>query len=99
MNKTELAAAVAETTGTSKAAAAEAVTAVLNAIQAAVARGENVQLIGFGTFERRFREGGEMRTPQGGTVHVADKHAPTFKAGATFKDLVNEGGKNALVSA
>lgn len=89
MNKTQLIDAVAASTGKSKAEAAAFLTATTDAIQAAVASGDKVTVPGFGVWERKFREGGERRNPQGGTVHVASKHVPAFKAGSSFKATVS----------
>lgn len=89
MNKSQLIDAVAASTGRSKADVAAIISATLDTVQAAVAAGDTVQIIGFGSFERRFREGGERRNPQGGTVTVAAKHVPAFKAGSGFKQAVS----------
>ncbi|WP_049562262.1 HU family DNA-binding protein [Nonomuraea sp. SBT364] len=89
MNKTQLIDAVAASTGRSKADVAAIIAATLDTVQEAVAAGDTVQIIGFGSFERRPRKGGERRTPQGGTVHVEAKHVPAFKAGAGFKQAVS----------
>jgi len=88
VNKSQLIDAVAESTGHTKADVAAIVSATLDVVQAAVAAGDKVTVPGFGSFERRFREGGERRNPQGGTVTVADKHVPAFKPGAGFKQAV-----------
>ena len=64
MNKTELIAAVAEKAELSKKDAEKAVNALLDTVVEEVAKGEKIQLVGFGTFERRERkerEGGERR--------------------------------------
>lgn len=88
MNKTQLIDTVATHTGRNKADVAAIIAATLDTVQAAVAAGDKVTVPGFGSFERRFREGGERRNPQGGTVTVAAKHVPAFKPGATFKATV-----------
>ena len=90
MNKTELIAAVAEKAGTSK----EYTEAVLNAFTSTivdtVAGGDDVQLIGFGTFTIAERAAREGRNPQTGeTMKIAASKAPKFKAGKAFKDAVN----------
>ena len=62
-----------------------------DAIKEAVARGESVQLIGFGTFEARERAARTSRNPQTGeALHIAAKKVPAFKAGKAFKDAVNK---------
>ena len=88
MNKSQLIDAIAAKSGLTKAAVTAMVNATTEVVQEAVAAGDTVQITGFGSFERRFREGGERRNPQGGTVQVADKHVPAFKPGATFKETV-----------
>jgi len=83
MNKTELVAAVAAKAEISKAAAAKAVEATLVAVEEALKAGENVQLIGFGTFSVKnvpAREGINPATKQ--KIKIAAKKAVKFKAGA-----------------
>lgn len=89
MNKSELVDAVAESAELSKASAARAVDGVLDAVGAALKDGDQVSLIGFGTFkisERAAREGRNPRT--GDTIKIAASRVPTFKAGKALKDLV-----------
>ncbi|MBQ6864576.1 MAG: HU family DNA-binding protein [Clostridia bacterium] len=89
MNKTELIAAVAEKEGISKKCADSAVNAVLTAITEALAKGESVQLIGFGTFEVRERaekQGINPATKAAITIPAAK--VPAFKAGKALKDAV-----------
>ena len=91
MNKTELAAVVAEKTGLSKADAAKAVAATVDAITDALVEGDKVALVGFGTFavkERAARQGVNPRT--GEKVTIAAAKAPAFKAGEALKDAVNK---------
>ena len=91
MNKTELVAAVAEKAGISKKDADAAVAAVVASVTDALAKGEKVQLIGFGTFsvsERPAREGVNPRT--GEKVTIAAKKVAKFKAGAELADAVNK---------
>lgn len=88
MNKGELIGAVAAA-GLTKKDAGIAVEAVFDAIGGALAKGENVQLIGFGTFsvkERAAREGRNPRT--GETVKIAASKVPAFKAGKALKEKV-----------
>lgn len=89
MNKSQLIDAIAAKTGQSKASVAAIVNATTEVVQEAVAAGDKVTVPGFGVFERRFREGGERRSPQGGTVVVAARHVPAFKPGAGFKQAVS----------
>ena len=90
MNKTELAMLVAAKTETSKKAAEAAVSAVLEALTETLAKGEKVQLIGFGTFEVKDVPAKEGRNPQTGEViHIDACKRPTFSAGKSLKDAVN----------
>lgn len=89
MNKTELVNAVAEAAGLSKKDASSAVDAVFGTIQTALAKGEKVQLIGFGNFEVRERAAREGRNPQtGASIKIAASKVPAFKAGKALKDAV-----------
>lgn len=90
MNKTQLIDAIAAKTGESKKTVAAIIAATTDVVQAAVAAGDTVQIIGFGSFERRFRDARTAPNPRGGApVPVAAKHVPAFKAGATFKTTVS----------
>ena len=89
MNKTELVAAVAEKAGISKKDADAAVAAVVASVTDALAKGEKVQLIGFGTFETRARAAKQARNPRTGeTMTVPATKVPAFKAGKALKDAV-----------
>ena len=88
MNKAELVAKIAES-GLTKKDASIALDAAIAAIGDALAEGDSVQLIGFGTFsvkERAAREGRNPRT--GETVKIAAAKAPVFKAGKALKEKV-----------
>ena len=89
MNKTELVAAVAAKAELSKKDAEAAVTAVFDAVKDALADGDKVSLIGFGTFsvkERAAREGLNPRTKE--TITIPATKVPAFKAGKALKDAV-----------
>ncbi len=89
MKKTELVAAVAEKSNLSKKDAEAAVNAVVAAVSEALANGENVQLVGFGTFEVRERSEKVCRNPRTGeSMTVAATKVPAFKAGKALKDAV-----------
>lgn len=89
MNKTELVNAVAESTELTKKDAGKAVEAVFDTIQAALAKGEKVQLIGFGNFEVRERAARKGRNPQTGEeIDIAASKLPAFKPGKALKDSV-----------
>lgn len=91
MKKTELVAAVAEKSNLSKKDAESAVNAVVAAVSEALAKGESVQLVGFGTFEVRERSEKVCRNPRTGeTMTVAATKVPAFKAGKALKDAVAE---------
>ena len=91
MNKTELIAAVAEKTDVTKKDAEKAVTAVLETVTDALAAGEKVQLVGFGTFEVRTREARTGKNPRTGEpVSIPASKVPAFKAGKALKDVVNK---------
>ena len=91
MNKTELVAAVAEKAALSKKDAEKAVAAVVDAISGALADGEKVQLVGFGTFEVRERAARTGKNPRtGAAIKIAASKVPAFKAGQAFKNSVNK---------
>lgn len=89
MNKQDLVKSVAETAGLKSAEAKAAVEATFEAIKATVAKGEKVQLIGFGTFEVKERAARTGRNPQSGAaIEIPASKAPVFKAGKDFKDAI-----------
>lgn len=91
MNKRDLIDAISARTGDKK-SAAEAVNAVVETIQSAVARGDKVAITGFGVFERTERPARTARNPAtGATVQVPESAVPKFRAGSDFKALVNSG--------
>lgn len=90
MNKLELIAEVAAQTNVSKANTAAIVDALVDTIKEAVANGNDVQLVGFGTFKQVSKAARTCRNPKTGeTIQVAAKKAPAFKAGSKFKAAVN----------
>ena len=92
MNKTEMADRLSARTGLSKGAARDAVDGVFAIIGEALAGGEDVRLPGFGTFGTRSRPARTGRNPRTGEpVSIPASTSPTFKAGKTLKDTVNEG--------
>ena len=89
MNKTELIAAMAETSGLSKKDCDAALAAFITTVETALKSGEKVQLIGFGSFEvkeRAARTGRNPRTKE--IVEISASKAPVFKAGQAFKDAI-----------
>ena len=91
MNKTELIAAVAEQASITKKDAEKALSAVINSITNAMAEGDKVQLVGFGTFEVRARDARKGKNPRTGEViNIPASKVPAFKAGAALKNIVNK---------
>jgi len=89
MNKTELINAVAEKAELSKRDADAAITAVIDAITEALAAGEKVQVVGFGSFEVRDRAERTGRNPQTKEpIVIPATKMPVFKAGKALKDAV-----------
>jgi DNA-binding protein HU-beta len=89
VNKSELIAAVAEQTELSRAKAAEAVDAVLGAIEGALKKREDVRLVGFGTFATATRKASTGRNPRtGDTIAIAESTSVRFKPGQGLKDAL-----------
>jgi len=90
MNKSELVDAVAAKANASKAATAAIVGATIEAISEAMAKGESVQLIGFGTFSIQERNARTGRNPQTGKeMKIAAKKVVRFKPGAALSAAAN----------
>lgn len=90
MNKNELVAAVADDSGLSKADAAKAVDAVFDSITGALKKGDEVRLVGFGTFAVSSRAATKGRNPRTGEeIDIPASKQPKFKAGKGLKDAVN----------
>ncbi|KXU92094.1 DNA-binding protein [Caballeronia megalochromosomata] len=90
MNKQELIDAVAFEAGTSKIAAEETINAVFETISKALAAGDTIQLIRFGSFGTGERAARTGRNPQTGeTIEIAAAKTVKFTAGKAFKDAVN----------
>ena len=92
MNKQELISKVAEKANLTKKDAESAVNSTVAAIEAALVKGDRVQLIGFGTFEVRQRKARQGRNPRkpGEVMQIPASKAPVFKAGKALKDAVNK---------
>lgn len=98
MNKSELIEALAERTELSKAAAGKAIDSLVEIITTAVAKGNDVALVGFGTFKAAKRAARTGKNPKTGeTLKIAATTVPKFSAGATFKSAV--AGKKAGAKA
>ncbi|GFN21758.1 HU family DNA-binding protein [Moorellaceae bacterium AZ2] len=89
MNKAELVASVAEKADITKKDAEKAVNALFASIEEALAKGDKVQLVGFGTFEVKERAARVGRNPRTGEeIAIAATKVPVFKAGKALKDAV-----------
>ena len=90
MNKTELIDAIAETADLPKASAGRALDAVLDSITDQLKAGEQVALVGFGTFTVKHRNARTGRNPQtGAPIEIKASRVASFKAGKALKDSVN----------
>ncbi len=91
MKKTELIAAVAEKAGLQKKDADKAISAITSVIMEAVAAGDRVQIVGFGTFEVRTRCARKGRNPRTKEpIDIPASKLPVFKAGRSFKEIVEK---------
>lgn len=90
MNRKELIDALADKTGSTKADADRNIAALLEIISATLKNGDNVALVGFGTFEVRKRAARMGRNPKtGAELKIKASKQPAFKAGARLKATVN----------
>ncbi len=90
MNKQDLVAHVADAAGLSKADATKAVDSVINGITRSLKRGNEVRLVGFGTFAVANRAASRGRNPRTGEpINIPASKQPKFKAGKALKDAVN----------
>ncbi|MFA5989325.1 MAG: HU family DNA-binding protein [Sphingomonas sp.] len=90
MNKQELIGSVAEMSGLTKGDASKAVEAVFDAISGALTKGDDVRLVGFGTFSVSKRKASTGRNPRTGEpMTIKASSQPKFKAGKGLKDAVN----------
>jgi DNA-binding protein HU-beta len=90
MNKSELIDAMAAKSGMKKTESAAALDAFIEAVGDALKNGDQVTLVGFGTFLVREREARTGRNPRSGeTIKIAASRLPSFKAGKGLKDAVN----------
>jgi len=91
MNKSELVASAAEKTGLSKIDVSRALDGILDTIKEAVVKGDDVMLLGFGSFgvsERAAKKGFNPKTKQ--PIDIAASKTVKFKVGAAFKEAVNK---------
>lgn len=90
MNKNELISSIASETGLTKTDAAKAVDAFVASISSALKSGDEVRLVGFGTFAVSKRSATTGRNPRTGqTINIPARNQPKFKAGKVLVDSVN----------
>ena len=90
MNKNDLVAAVADNSGLTKADAGRAVDAVFASLEGALKSGDEVRIVGFGTFSVAARAASTGRNPRTGeAISIPASKQPKFKAGAPLKAAVN----------
>lgn len=90
MNKAELIESVASSANLSKADATRAVDAVIDNISSSLKKGQQVSIVGFGTFSVKHRAARSGRNPRTGeSIKIAASNVPGFKAGKALKDAVN----------
>lgn len=91
MTKTELIEKVAKETKLTKKDSNQAIDAIIKAISGALAKGDKVTLVGFGSFDVRKRAARKGRNPQTGKeINIAARKVPVFKAGKALKDAVGK---------
>lgn len=96
MNKNELIASVSEAAELTKAKATEAVDAFIETIASALASGDEVRLVGFGTFTVVARKATEGRNPRtGAVIKIAASKQPKFRPGKALKEQVNKSKRKA----
>jgi DNA-binding protein HU-beta len=91
MNKNDLINNVADAAGISKTAAASAVESVLDSVSSALSNGDDVRLVGFGTFSVANRKATTGRNPRTGeAINIPASKSAKFKSGKALKDAVNK---------
>jgi DNA-binding protein HU-beta len=90
VNKSELVDAIAADADLNKSDAGRALDAAIENITKALSRGDQVALVGFGTFSAKPRAARQGRNPQTGeTIEIKAAMVPGFKAGKALKDALN----------
>ena len=90
MNKNDLVTSVADSAGISKADSTRAVDAVFDSITSALSGGQEVRLVGFGTFVVTHRKASIGRNPRTGErIQIRASNQPKFRAGKGLKEAVN----------
>jgi DNA-binding protein HU-beta len=96
MNKNELVSSVAEKTELSRQQAGAAIDAVFEVMQSAMSKGDDIRLVGFGTFSVSHRAASKGRNPStGAEVDIPARNVARFTPGKALKDAVNTTGKKA----
>ena len=91
MNKLELVDHIASVAELTKVHAAQALDAMLEGIEKTLKKGEEVRLVGFGTFSVRERAAGKGRNPATGKeIKIAASRNARFKPGAKLKEALNK---------
>lgn len=94
MNKNELIAEVADKTDLTKAKAAEVIDSFIAVVSKALAKGEEIRLVGFGTFAVVHRKATEGRNPRtGAVIKISASNKPKFKPGKALTEMVNKSSK------
>lgn len=90
MNRAELVSEIADMTGQAKTEVGSTLRALIHTMTGALARGEKVTLVGFGTFERRTRQARTGRNPRTlAPLRIPASRVPAFRAGQELKDVVD----------
>lgn len=92
MNKSELISSMAQKSNLTKKDTESALNSFMEIVEETLAKGEKIQLVGFGTFEVRHRKAREGRNPQNPkeTIHIPECNVPTFRTGKTLKKNINK---------
>ena len=91
MNKSDLIDAIASAADINKSDAGRALDAVVDSVTETLKRGDQVSLVGFGTFSVKHRAARDGRNPQTGeTIKIKASNVPGFKAGKALKEAVNQ---------
>jgi DNA-binding protein HU-beta len=91
MNKTDLVAEIAKKASLTKTDAEKALKAFTDAVTATLTKGNEVRLVGFGTFKINKRKAGEGRNPRtGAVIKIPASNLPKFRPGKALKDAVNK---------
>lgn len=91
MNKADLVKSVAEKSDMTRIDAEKALNALIESIEEALAQGDKIQLVGFGSFEVRERAARKGRNPQTkAEIEIKASKSPVFRVGKALKDMVNK---------